>query len=129
VGRFVQNENNNVEENQMKTMVAFAMALATLILATAADADAQDRQCGGGRNGIGVRAGTPCVFGSHVWYGRRPTEIIEGPHNGTAVLRADGSIYYSPKPDFTGRDGMRVRTDCKLNRYPYCFIAYAIFVE
>jgi hypothetical protein len=38
------------------------------------------------------------------------TEIIERPHNGTAVLRTDGSIYYSPKPDVTGIDNsMRVR--------------------
>jgi hypothetical protein len=31
------------------------------------------------------------------------TEIIERPHNGTAVVRANGSIYYSPKPGFAGR--------------------------
>jgi hypothetical protein len=52
------------------------------------------------------RAGTPCVilpvFGSQ-------SEIIEPPHNGTAVLRSDGSIYYSPKPGFTGRDSIWVR--------------------
>jgi hypothetical protein len=37
------------------------------------------------------------------------TEITEPPHEGTAVLRADGSIYYSPKPGFSGRDSMRVQ--------------------
>jgi hypothetical protein len=37
------------------------------------------------------------------------TEIIERSHNGTAVLRADGSIYYSAKPGFTGRDYLRVQ--------------------
>jgi hypothetical protein len=62
------------------------------------------------------------------WYmGLGPTEIIERPHNGTAVLRADGSIYYSPKPGFTGRDSIRVRrTDCST-----CFFGanYTIFVE
>jgi hypothetical protein len=86
----------------MKTMLAFTMALATLVLVTAADA--QDRQCQMGRNGIGVRAGTPCVIGPLRRF--HPTEIIKPPHNGTAVLRADGSIYYSPKPGFTGRDGI-----------------------
>jgi hypothetical protein len=96
----------------MKTMVAFTMALATLVLATAADADAQDRQCQslGRGGGISVRAGMPCVFRRLFLYPtQRPSEIIEPPHNGTAVLRADGSIYYSPKPGFTGRDAMRVQ--------------------
>jgi hypothetical protein len=95
----------------MKTRVAFTMVLATLVLATTADADAQDRPCQGGKNGIGVRAGTPCVFRALYLYGAipaRPTEIIERPHNGTAVLRADGRIYYSPRPGFTGRDSMKV---------------------
>jgi hypothetical protein len=99
-------EINNVERNEMKTIAAFTMALATLVLATAADADAQDRQCQRGRNGIGVRAGTPCVIGPFRSF--HPTEIIERPRNGTAVLRADGSIIYSPKPGFTGRDGIWV---------------------
>jgi hypothetical protein len=112
----------------MKTMVAFAMALATLILATAADADAQDRQFQslGRGGGVSVRAGTPCVFGTGPslqwsyaavnqdvtgWKGMvlYSAEIVEPPHNGTAVLRADGRIYYSPKPGFTGRDFMRVQ--------------------
>jgi hypothetical protein len=90
----------------MKTIAAFTMALVTLVLAAAADADAQDQRCQGNRL-VWVRPGTPCVilppFGYHY------SEIIEPPHNGTAVLRADGSIYYSPKPGFTGGDSMRVR--------------------
>jgi hypothetical protein len=86
------------------------MALTTLVLATAADADVQDRRCQW--NGVvWVRAGTPCVilppFGPTAAY--HYSEIIEPPHNGTAVFRADGSIYYSPKPGFTGRDSVRVR--------------------
>jgi hypothetical protein len=95
----------------MKTIVAFTMALATLILATAADADAQDQQCQRGRGVVWVRAGTPCVFRPTTFRPttQRPTEIIEPPHNGTAVLHADGSIYYSPKPGFTGGDSMSVR--------------------
>jgi hypothetical protein len=120
----------------MKTIVAFTMAaLATLILATAADADAQDQQCQRirGRNGglISVRVGTPCeILPFYGWRGYA-TEIIKPPRNGTALLRADGSIIYSPKPGFIGRDGMRVRrTDCDL-RYSYCFtgVPYTIFVE
>jgi hypothetical protein len=83
---------------------------------------------------ISVRVGTPCVFRPPAaWMYRhfenyppasieRPgpavqsrgywlysTEITEPPHEGTAALRADGSIYYSPKPGFTGRDSVRVR--------------------
>jgi hypothetical protein len=110
----------------MKTIAAFTMALATLVLATAADADAQGQRCQMGRNGIGVRAGTPCVFGKSY------LEIVEPPHNGTAVLRADGSIIYSPKPGFTGRDGMRVqgRNDSGLRCSPAtCSRAYVIFIE
>jgi hypothetical protein len=65
---------------------------------------------------IGVRAGTPGkAFSLHrgicsrsSWE-QKPLAIIEGPHNGTAVLRADGSIYYSPKPGFIGQDPMTVR--------------------
>jgi hypothetical protein len=129
----------------MKTIVAFTMALATLVLATAADADAQDQRCQ--RRGkipgiISVRAGTPCVFRPG-WplYGFYPTEIIELPHNGTAVVRADGGIYYSPRPGFTGRDGMRVRVTnrsaCELRKatgstyFPACqeTRGLGIFVE
>jgi hypothetical protein len=113
VAGFVQLENKNVEENEMKTMVAFSMALATLALATTADADAQDRRCKPARGLIGVRAEMPCVFFPLRWGGfLHVTGIIEPPHNGAAVLRADGSIYYSPKPGFTGRDGMRVQVSC-----------------
>jgi hypothetical protein len=62
---------------------------------------------------VSVRAGMPCVFFPLRWGGfLHVTGIIEPPHNGTAVLRADGSIYYSPKPGFTGRDGMRVQVSC-----------------
>jgi uncharacterized membrane protein len=88
----------------MKTVVGFTIAaLATLVLATAADADAQDRRCQtvGKRGAISVRAGTPCVFGTGsslrwsfaafnqdmtVWKGMMlySAEIIEPPHNGTA---------------------------------------------
>jgi hypothetical protein len=113
----------------MKTIVGLTMALTTLVLATAADADVRDRGCqsrGKIPGIISVRAGTPCVFGTGpsstwsyaafnqdvtVWKGMvlHSTEIIEPPHNGTAVLRADGSIYYSPKPGFTGRDSVRVQ--------------------
>jgi hypothetical protein len=47
-------------------------------------------------------------LGMGMWYS---AEIIERPHNGTAVLRADGrSGYYYPKPGFTGNDSMRVRS-------------------
>jgi hypothetical protein len=106
VGGFVQTKNNKCGGNEMKTIAAFTMALATLVLATAADADVQDRRCKGGKNGIGVRAGTPCLIRESPH-----SEIIEPSHNGTAVLRADGSIYYSPKPGFTGTDGMRVMND------------------
>jgi hypothetical protein len=123
-----------MERNDMKT-IAFTMALATLVLATAADADAQDRRCKGPGRGwgtISVSAGTPCVFGmggqSALTYAAfiqsvrslgmmlYSTEIIERPHNGTAVFQAGsygGTIYYSPKPGFTGRDSIRVRfTGC-----------------
>jgi hypothetical protein len=112
----------------MKTIGAFTMALTTLVLATAADATVQDRRCQWGR-GIGIRAGTPCLISPP--FPGYSTEIIERPHNGTAVLRPDGTIYYSPKPGFTGRDGLRVRpTHCHL-RDLNCFLGvpYAIFVE
>jgi hypothetical protein len=107
----------------MKTIAAFTMALVTLVLAAAADADAEDRRCKLGKNGIGVRAGTPCVFGKSY------LEIIEPPHNGTAVLRADGSIYYSPKPGFTGRDGLRVRSSARSAWVPSMGGIFIIFVE
>jgi hypothetical protein len=98
----------------MKTMVAFTMAaLTTLVLATAADADVQDRRCHAARTCVlgrvapgkffdpGMPRGIGFMLGS--------TEIIERPHSGTAVVRADGSIYYSPKPGFTGRDSVRAQ--------------------
>jgi hypothetical protein len=120
----------------MKTIAAFTMALATLVLATAADADTQDQRCFQRGRGLSVRAGTPCVFRllppriSNPNQTFRHAEIIRRPNNGTAVLRPDGTIYYSPKPGFTGRDGLRVRsTDCDLRYYPACGEAYVIFVE
>jgi hypothetical protein len=122
----------------MKTIVGFTMAaLATLVLATAADADVQGQRCnpqtwGRGAGGvIGVRAGTPCVILPTFGWRGYATETIEPPHNGTAVLRADGSIYYSPKPGFTGRDHIRVRRTRCGPRYPYCSIGEAatIYVE
>jgi hypothetical protein len=128
-----------MERNEMKTIAAFTMALATLVLATAADADVQDRRCYQRASWISVRAGTPCGFGTSM--GGYSKEIIEPPHNGTAVVRADGSIYYSPKPGFTGRDnGMRVqRTACNYSgtwyagpSHDWCgplVRTYAIFVE
>jgi hypothetical protein len=108
----------------MKTMVAFSMALATLVLATGADANVQDQRClrsdrHGGHGEVYVRAGTPCTF-----RGVNPggiamilaTEIIEPPHNGTAVARADGGIIFYPKAGFTGRDSVRARFT--MNRFP-----------
>jgi hypothetical protein len=99
----------------MKTMAAFTMALATLVLATAADANVQDRRCYQRVSSlISVRAGTPCAFVPLRWGGfLHLTGIIEPPHNGTAVLRADGSVFYSPKPGFTGRDGMKFQVSCQ----------------
>jgi hypothetical protein len=151
-----------MERNEMKTIAAFTMALATLVVATAADATVQDRRCKGPARGwgiISVRAGTPCVFvtlgQSLLTYtgfiqGARSsgmmlysTEIIERPHNGTAVFQAGsygGTIYYSPKPSFTGRDAVRVRfTGCNYSgtwhadpSHDWCgHVArtYSIFVE
>jgi hypothetical protein len=92
----------------MKTMVTFSMALATLVLATAADADVRDRGCRLIARGFLVRPGTPCLIPMGI--PGYATKIIEPPHHGVAVVRADGSIYYSPKPGFTGIDNsMRVR--------------------
>jgi hypothetical protein len=143
----------------MKTIAAFSMALTALVLANTADADVQGLRCGiAGKNGtISVRAGTPCVFGTGPslrwnraarpqglasWKGMmlHSTEIIEPPHEGTAVVRADGRIYYSPKPGFTGRDFMRVqRAACNYSgtwhadpSYDWCgplARTYSIFVE
>jgi hypothetical protein len=110
----------------MKTIVGFALgALATLVLATAADADVQDRVCPAPRYSIywgqhsqgvfGVRAGTPCrvvlFTGAYFRDINRiySAQIIEAPHNVRAVPRADGNIYIWPKPGFTGKDSMTVR--------------------
>jgi hypothetical protein len=143
----------------MKTIAAFSMALTALLLATAADADVQGPRCGiVGKGGtISVRAGTPCVFGtgpSSTWsyaaFNQDVTgwkgmvlysaKMIEPPHNGTAVLRVDGRIYYSPRPGFTGRDAVRVqRTACNYSgtwhadpSHDWCgdlARTYSIFVE
>jgi hypothetical protein len=61
--------------------------------------------------GLWVRAGTPCLMPMGPYH----TEIIEPPHNGTAVVRADGIISYSPKRGFIGRDRMRVRRTLPLH--------------
>jgi hypothetical protein len=91
------------------TALAIVLNITVLTPAVSASltpANAATPYCGWGIRGgfVWVRAGTPCVTGLG-----RPTEIIEPPHNGTAVVRADGSIYYSPRPGFTGGDSMRVR--------------------
>jgi hypothetical protein len=101
----------------MKTIAVFTMALTTLVLATAADADAQDQRClrsgrHGGYGEVYVRAGTPCTFigvGAGGIGMILATEIVESPHNGTAVARADGGIIFYPKPGFTGKDSVRAR--------------------
>jgi hypothetical protein len=41
LGQTTNQASKNVEGNEMKTIAAFTMALVTLVLATAADADAQ----------------------------------------------------------------------------------------
>jgi hypothetical protein len=106
----------------MKNMVGFTVgALVTLLLATAADADVQDRVCPAPKFGFrwgqhsqgvfGVRAGTPCrlVLFMRNYATISSAQIIERPHDVTAVPRADGNIYISPKPGFTGKDSMTVR--------------------
>jgi hypothetical protein len=112
-------------------MHKYAAATALAIALNMTMLDAETVSAGSGAIPIPVRAGTPrVILPLYAWRGH-PTEITELPHNGTALLRGDGSIYYSPKPGFTGRDGVRVRlTDCDL-RNPYCSIGvvYAIFVE
>ena len=109
-----------------KAIVGFTMgASAILFLATAAYANVEDRLCywspsanivhfGGQRDQgtFGVRAGAPCRV-PLVMPGWRVTvikaEITEPPHNGTAVPRNDGDIYFYPKSGFTGKDSMTVR--------------------
>jgi hypothetical protein len=91
----------------MKTMAFTTAALATLVLAAAADADVRDRGCRLIKGGFGVRAGTPCLI--PMGMPGFSTEIIKPPHHGTAVVHANGSVYYSPEPGFTGRDDMGVR--------------------
>jgi hypothetical protein len=87
----------------MKTMVAFAMALATLILTTAADAACV----------IGVRAGRTYALNHGCYRGQvqKSLAIIERPQNVTAVLRADGVVVLHPKPGFTGQDSITVRVN------------------
>jgi hypothetical protein len=91
-----------------KYAAATALAIALITMLTlAGSASLTPANASHGMGGIGCRAGTPCVIRkSAPGYS---TEIIEPPQNGTAVLRADGSIYNSPRPGFTGRDRMRVR--------------------
>jgi hypothetical protein len=97
----------------MRPMI-FAGMLTLAVSASLTPANAATPYCHWGIRGgfVWVRAGTPCSIGSNRFNtvgGGRPTEIIEPPHNGTAVVRADESIYYSPRPGFTGGDSMRVR--------------------
>jgi hypothetical protein len=91
-----------VEENEMKTMVAFTMVLGTLVLATAADAACTGAVWAGKSRILYVCSGKSGLYD-------KVLAIVGRPHNGTAVLRADGSIYYSPRPGFTGQDPMTVR--------------------
>jgi hypothetical protein len=122
----------------LKSAAATALIIALSITMLMPAASASTHYCmqprpplGGGvaaPRGFTVQAGTPCVFRPG-WYGLHVTGIIERPRSGTAVLRADGSIYYSPKPGFTGLDIIRLRqTDCDV-RYPYCGVRYGIWVE
>jgi hypothetical protein len=94
----------------MKTIAAFTMAFATLVLATAADAG-----CGGEALPfiVRVRAGAlrtsfPLNYGG-CGPGLKSPTIIERPHNATAVLRPDGIVVVYLKPGFTGQDPMKVR--------------------
>jgi hypothetical protein len=112
---------------------ALAIALITMITpavsASVTTVNAATPYCHWGVRSKVVRAGTPCLI-----FIPRPThnlEITKPPHEGTAVLRANGrSIYYSPKPGFTGRDfvGVRFTPDgsCEL-----CYVTegWVIFVE
>jgi hypothetical protein len=105
----------------MKTIVGFTVGALAALLATAADADVQDRVCpapkyrllwGQHSQGVfGVRTGTPCrvVLFTRGYRTISSAEIVERPHNGTAAPRADGNIYFYPKPGFTGKDSMAVR--------------------
>jgi hypothetical protein len=98
---------------------ALAIALSIMILTLTISASLTPANAGWNSYCEG-RAGAPCVF-RFLWFTysipARPAEIIERPHNGTAVLRADGSIYYSPNPGFTGRDSVKViyaRDSCQV---------------
>jgi hypothetical protein len=99
--------------------VGFAIgALATLILATAADA--QEPPCkakfgfrwGQHREGFfAARAGSPCRVTLRM-LGRSTissAEIIERPHSGTALPGVDGTIRFQPNAGFAGKDTMTVR--------------------
>jgi hypothetical protein len=130
----------------MKTMIGFTTgALATLVLATAAYADVQDQLCywspwnrisWGGRHvqgTFGVRAGRPCRVPNltglrHSLMTVIKAEIVEPPHNGTAVARNDGDIYFYPKSGFTGKDSMTVRYVSRRIRPTHGFVTYAIDV-
>jgi hypothetical protein len=105
----------------MKTRVGLIMALATLVLATAADA--QERPCTARwriswehhfQGWFAARAGSACRVRYTVGTFSNITtisspQIIEQPRNGAAVTGNDGSIRYQPKPGFTGKDSMTVR--------------------
>jgi hypothetical protein len=122
-----------VEENEMKTMVAFTMVLGTLVLATAADAACSGAVWAGKSRILYVCSGKSGLYD-------KVLAIVERPQNGTAVIRADGSIYYSPRHGFTGRDTMRVqRAACNFSGtwhsdplHDWCghfARTYSIFVE
>jgi hypothetical protein len=109
-----------------KYAAATALALITM-LTLAVSASVTPANAGGGAGagslnsasfclgkrggGLWVRAGTPCLMPMGPYH----TEIIEPPYNGTAVVRADGIISYSPKRGFIGRDRMRVRRTLPLH--------------
>jgi hypothetical protein len=96
-------------------------ALATLVLATAADA--QEPRCTARwriswehhyQGWFAARAGSACRLRYTVGTFSNVTtisspQIIEQPRNGAAVTGNDGSIRYQPKPGFTGKDSMTVR--------------------
>jgi hypothetical protein len=109
-------------------IIALSITMLTAVSASVATVNAATPYCHWGVRSKVVRAGMPCLIRIP-----RPThnlEFTKPPHEGTAVLRADGSIIYSPKPGFTGRDFIGVRFvpdgSCQL-----CYVngGWVIFVE
>jgi hypothetical protein len=108
--------------------IALITMLTLAVSASVTTVNAATPYCHWGVRSKVVRAGMPCLIRIP-----RPThnlEFTKPPHEGTAVLRADGSIIYSPKPGFTGRDFIGVRFvpdgSCQL-----CYVngGWVIFVE